>query len=107
MYSSTKGHAMTNTKKISIQELTEFCKQTSLHGWHYLTYKNGIGYRIFWMSIVLICNVAAAYLLFQKIDEFMNATTVTNIGKKEAQKMLDWFTLNIGCFWESFWHFVT
>ena len=62
--------------------LREYCEQTSLHGWFYMTGGSGRGgrfWRFAWTLVVLASVGVASLFIYKASEEFTKATVVTTI----------------------------
>ena len=60
-----------------------YCKETSLHGWHYMSAKLTLRSTIW--SVTLIMSIGlSGYFLIRNYSEYSNSTTVTSIDSKTA-----------------------
>ncbi len=60
--------------------LREYCEQTSLHGWFYMTGVNrGRFWRLAWTMVVLASVGVASLFIYKASEEFTKATVVTTI----------------------------
>lgn len=82
-------HLLIKMSLMYLKEIMEnfqaFCNQTSLHGWQYITQRQGTqgfwsGFKhIFWSVIVCVAMGCAAIFLYNNTIDFMNATVVTTV----------------------------
>lgn len=70
---------------------TDFCRSTSLHGWHHLTENprnnTGIasnGSRFVWVCIVFASVGVATFFLFTSVNDFSNKHVATSIDTTTA-----------------------
>ena len=70
-------------KKI-LQGCSQYCQQTSLHGWQYVDSESNIICKLIWIIIVVSCNISAIWFMVTHIQEFIAATTITNIESSTA-----------------------
>jgi hypothetical protein len=71
-------------RKILSHGFSNYCQQTTLHGWQYLETEPGLWRKIIWALVILISMVASITFMVMNIGEFVNATTVTSIGSTTA-----------------------
>ena len=70
-------------KKI-LQGCSQYCQQTSLHGWQYVDSESSIICKLIWIIIVISCNITAIGFMVTHFQDFIAATTVTNIESSTA-----------------------
>ena len=58
---------------------SEFCQQTSLHGWQHIHRVNTYGGRAVWLGIVLASLAVASVFLTYSIGDFTTRSVVTTI----------------------------
>ena len=58
---------------------SEFCQQTSLHGWHHITSVNTTKGRAVWLGIVLASLAVASVFLATATKDFATRSVVTTI----------------------------
>ena len=70
---------------------TDFCRSTSLHGWHHLTDTKGNtkgvaknGGRFMWILIVSASIGVASFFLFTSVDDFTSKYVATSIDTTTA-----------------------
>lgn len=61
-----------------------YCDQTSLHGWTYLSTEVGLFRKGLWASLVCVSVIVSLFYTHANILEFMNATTITSINTTAA-----------------------
>ena len=80
---------------------TDFCRSTSLHGWHHLTENprnnTGIasnGSRFVWVCIVFASVGVATFFLFTSVNDFSNKHVATSIDTTTASLhvCMNWFS---------------
>lgn len=59
--------------------LKEYCEQTSLHGWFYMTSTDRKIWRLLWTMIVLTSIGVASVFVYKATEDFYEATVVTTI----------------------------
>ena len=69
------------------QRFCDYCQQTSLHGWQYLSSENGKVKKLLWMLIIAVCYGYAGYSIWNTSKDFKEATTITTI--ESTTKSLD------------------
>ena len=76
---------------------SEFCQQTSLHGWQHIHRVNTNGGRAVWLGIVLASLAVASVFLTTAAADFATRSVVTTIETTTASLQvriyLDFFTL--------------
>jgi hypothetical protein len=63
---------------------SNFCQQTSLHGWQYLDSESKRWRKIIWAIFILASILASVNFLHKAFEEYVNATTVTSIDSTTA-----------------------
>ena len=54
---------------------TDFCQQTSIHGWNFLSFRGyGIIQALFWVTIIAGSLVSCLYMISLNVQEFSEAT---------------------------------
>lgn len=69
------------------QRFCDYCQQTSLHGWQYLSSENGKVKKLVWMLIIAVCYGYAGHSIWKTSKDFGEATTITTI--ESTTKPLD------------------
>lgn len=61
--------------------LREYCEQTSLHGWFYVTSATGGRglWRLLWTLVVVLSIAVASLFVYKATEEFTKATVETTI----------------------------
>ena len=63
-----------------MEGLREYCAQTSLHGWHYISVPGGrMAGRLVWTAIVLSSGGVASFLIYMAAEDFIKSKVVTTI----------------------------
>ena len=61
------------------REFTNYCHQTSLHGWSYFANESGGLNKVFWLVVLITACTAACLLFASNYLEFIQSTPATNI----------------------------
>ena len=59
--------------------LREYCEQTSLHGWYYISGSTRPAWKLIWMVIVMTSVGVAAVFIYKAAEDFTKSTVVTTI----------------------------
>ena len=63
-----------------MEGLREYCEQTSLHGWYYISVHGGrTAWRLVWTAIVLTSVGVASLFIYKAAEDFTKSTVVTTI----------------------------
>ena len=63
----------------NLKSITEFCQQTTLHGWSYIVNEESIWAKFFWAISQLAFVTIAIYLMTINVIVYMNSTTKTSL----------------------------
>ena len=67
---------------------TNFCNQTTLHGWSYVVGEKHTPQKLLWVVTLISAYSLATYLAISNLNEFMKSTTETSIGTT-VQPLID------------------
>ena len=59
--------------------MREYCEQTSLHGWYYISGSTRRAWKVIWLAIVMTSIGVAAVFIFKAAEDFTKSTVVTTI----------------------------
>ena len=59
--------------------LKEYCEQTSLHGWYYISGSTRKAWKFVWSAIVLTSIGVASVFIYKAAQDFTRSTVVTTI----------------------------
>ena len=59
--------------------LRQYCEQTSLHGWYYISGSSKSYWKVVWSAIVLTSIGVASLFIYKAAEEFTKSTVVTTI----------------------------
>ena len=71
-------------KKIFLAGFSNYCQQTTLHGWQYIDSEDGWFRKVLWILVVLTVVAASITFMVMNVNEFLKATTVTSINSTTA-----------------------
>ena len=77
-YTFIANDNLQKAKLLKQNTFEQFCEETNLNGWHFMSKKN-IFSRIFWAFIILISILLAGYSTFIIISEFLDANIIITI----------------------------
>ena len=68
-------------KKIKSRSLSgkTFYRETSLHGWKYLSLEDNFFLRMVWIFVLASACVSSAFFMYYYTNQFLSATIVTSI----------------------------
>ena len=101
-----KIYGMNTTMSFDVRkEFTDFCRSTSLHGWHHLTdhatninqhgrYRTKGGGRFMWLIIVSASIGVASFFLFTSVSDFTSKYVATSIDTTTASLHVSYLLLH-------------
>ena len=66
------------------RKFSEYCQQTSLHGWQYVQSEKGIFRKLVWSIFLLVSFLLAVALCVRSIHLFLDSTTITTINSMKT-----------------------
>ena len=77
---ATKINSFVETPEVNISPFSmNFIKETSLHGWKYLSLETRNSFKLVWTLVLSAALFSSVYFMFYYSTQFLDATTVTSI----------------------------
>ena len=79
-----KKRSLETTKNKLVQGFSQYCQETSLHGWQYVQLEKRILLKLMWFFVILLYYVTATIFICKNFHEYNNGATIVTIKSTTA-----------------------
>ena len=78
-------HFSTESNQSKIRQgFAQYCKETSLHGWHYVQSERNVLMKVMWFLLILLHYVIATVFIWKNFQEYSNGSTLATVQSATA-----------------------